>query len=231
MLVDTRKTIHMAVNFVVTPTPALDADLRLGVQRFLDQADVAYSTVNLTEQALVIQRGKPDRLEIRINQNQPGVGQLMIAAPWPERTLESFVGEAGVIVGLLDTLAPPDKRRLVARAASLRELYDTGGVHAFQEIWESILTQQPEALQSLGRPVRGGGLRFVMPPMAGEDDPATIELKVESYLKDTAKIFIDVRLSWAQPSEVGAVAAPGELLGRVDDFITQTVWSFMHAEE
>jgi hypothetical protein len=234
MLVETRKTIHMGVNFVMAPMPPIDDPrLRLGIQSSLDQAGVAYSTVKRTENELIISRDEPTRLEVKIALFRPAVppvGQLLILAPFPERSLDAFIEEAEIVIRAFESASPPAQRQLISRDATLRDLYETGGVHAFQEIWETVLEQRPEALQKLGREVLGGGLRLVMPPRPDDQDPVNIELKIESYLKDTTKIFLEAQFSWQRPLPPGMEASPRYLLGQVEEYITRTALDFIGAE-
>jgi hypothetical protein len=231
MQADTRETIHMGINFTMTPLPVIDADLALGVQTVLNEEGIAYATVNRTERQLVINRPEPQGLTIRLTAlRQRRLGRLLIEAPFPRRPLETFIEEAEVVLRALDSVSPPDQRRVVSRTAVMRDLYGAGGVHAFQEIWETVLGQGPEALQPFGKPVRGGGLRFVIPPLANEEDPAQIELKIESFLRDTAKIFVQAHVTWNKPLPPGETLSPGALLEQVETYITQTVWEFMGAQ-
>jgi len=81
-------------------------------------------------------------------------------------------------------------------------LYETTGQHAFQELWESRLGQSSQALSIFDRPVLGGGLRFVLNPV-DEELPHQIEIKIESLLSDSTKIFVETQFTWPIPTAAG----------------------------
>jgi len=220
-----RKTIHMGVNFVLAPMPAVDSHFSLAFQRFLGETGIEFGRVELQDGQLSIFRDKPAPLGIKIATGGP-VGQLLIFAPLPERPLAAFVAEAEKVVRAFEIAASTGPRQLVSKDATLRDLFDTGGVHAFQEIWERFLERTPEVLAMLGKEVLGGGLRFVMPPREGELDPVQIELKIESFLRDTSKVFFETQFAWPQPSTPGSPIDPGALLASVDEYVQQVASRF-----
>jgi hypothetical protein len=229
---ETRKTIHMGVNFVLTHMPILDTHFSLDFQQSLTKSSIAYSTVTqLSENKLAIVRNKPTPLRITVGMQGPpdrsSVGQLLIVAPFPERSLDSFGQEADRVVRAFEAVSSPPQRQVLSKDATLRDLYETGGSHAFQVLWEVVLGQQREALQKLGREVLGGGLRLVMPPRSGEPDPVTIELKVESYLQDSSMLFLETQMAWRQP---GMEVIPLDLLNKVEQYITETALDFLGVE-
>ena len=220
-----RKTIHMGVNFVLAPMPAVDTQFSLSFQRFLGEAGIQFARVDQGDGQLSVLREKPAPLNIKIASGGP-VGQLLISAPFPERPLDAFITEAEKVVRAFEIAAITGPRQIVSRDATLRDLFDTGGVHAFQEIWERFLERSPEVLEMLGKDVLGGGLRFVMPPKEGEPDPVQIELKIESFLRDTSKIYFETQFAWPQPSPPGSTISPRDLLARVDAYVQEVASQF-----
>jgi hypothetical protein len=105
-------------------------------------------------------------------------------------------------------------------------LYETSAEHAFQELWEMRLRQPPDSLAVLGRPVLGGGLRFVMPPQPDDPEPVQIEVKIESFLRDTKKIFVETQFAWPSPMSPGA-PFPVNRLEQVNKYIEESVISFI----
>lgn len=79
----------------------------------------------------------------------------------------------------------------------------------------------------LGRPILGGGLRLVMPPVPGDPSGPVVELKIESLLADTSKIYVEVQFFWKVPAPAGTSLDPTGRLGQVDLFICNQVVDFM----
>jgi hypothetical protein len=48
--------------------------------------------------------------------------------------------------------------------------------------------------------VLGGGLRLVMPPVKEGAEPVQIEIKIESFFRESQKLFIETFFVWPQPS-------------------------------
>jgi len=51
-------------------------------------------------------------------------------------------------------------------------------------------------------------------------------LKIESFLQDSSRIFLDVEHVWPKHSEPGAKLEPNEMLGAIEEFITRFVGDF-----
>lgn len=57
-----------------------------------------------------------------------------------------------------------------------------------------------DRLAVLGRPVHAVGLKFLLPPLPGEDMPNwQAEIKIESLIEDVRQLFIEVDARWANP--------------------------------
>ncbi|MHB8627080.1 MAG: hypothetical protein ACYDBJ_06915 [Aggregatilineales bacterium] len=125
----------------------------------------------------------------------------------------------------------PINRQVISSDATIRELYETTMAHAFQELWERRLGQPPEALAIFEKPIRGGGLRFVMDPLINEVDPTHIEVKIESYLQDTTKIFIETQFVWPKPLLLENALNLGERLQKMNEFIQHQIYKFISGED
>ena len=80
----------------------------------------------------------------------------------------------------------------------------------------------------LGGQVQGGGLRLVIPPLRQEGEPPVqTEVRIESFLKDPKKLFIQVTMAWPQPMPPTTGFDPGELVRRVYDFASSDVVEFL----
>lgn len=227
MILGSRSTIHAGVNFVVTPMPILDRASCLRFQELLDVSGIAVSNVVYGEREFAAIRQTPAPLEIRIGVAGPQIGQLLIVAPQPGRPIESVADEAEEIARDFNIIWPGPQRQVLSCDATIRDLYETSSDHALIEIWERRLRQSPERLKALGRPVLGGGLRLVMPPMPEDETAPQIEVKIESYLPNTRKIFLETQFTWPRPAQPGTPLDPRARLEQVDGYIGKNVVEFV----
>jgi hypothetical protein len=220
---DSRDTIHLGINFIVSPPLTIDSESYLGFQKSLIEHGIQF-TKSEVEPAIAVIREKPTPLEVKVAAiSGSPLGQLLIVAPHAMRDFMLFGMEAESVVEAFESTWPFEKRQVVSTDAAFRDLFDTSREHAFQELWETFLDQSPQKLAALGRPVLGGGLRFVMPPHPNEPEPVQIELKIESFLRDTKKIFIETQFKWPQPLQPGTRLDPVNRLREVNDYIEQSV--------
>ena len=229
-----RHSIHRGINFVITPPPIVNPAYHIEFQRALVAHSVEYSRCMRLEQPqelrIEVVRDAPTPLQIIViaMKGQP-LGQLIVAAPQPARSLETFVQEVEFVAAAFDDIWPAPQRQIIKRDVTLRDLYETTSEHAFQELWEGNLGQTSESLKALGGPVQGGGLRFVMPPHP--DRRAQVEVKIESYLADSSKIFVETQFAWPEPTAPGISFDPRERLEEVDRYASNEVQRFLMGGE
>ncbi|MFQ5794963.1 MAG: hypothetical protein ACE5JP_07935 [Candidatus Bipolaricaulia bacterium] len=223
---DSRQIIYMGINFVMSPMPTIDMQSNLNFQQSLVKQGIDFTKAELKEREIVVVREALARLEIKVAAvSPPSIGQLLIVAP--RRDLTLFAKEAQAIVEAFDSTWPAKNRQVISSDATLRDLYETSAEHAFQELWEMHLGQSRAALSALGRPVLGGGLRFVMPPQPDDSEPVQIEVKIESFLRDTRKIYVETQFKWPQPMPPGTPLDPENRLNQVNDYVKSEVISFI----
>jgi len=227
MRADSRRTIHMGVNFVFSPLPVLSKETTIRFQQALGDQGIDFETVSSREGKLTVGRRSPTPLEIQVAAIGPSAGQLLILAPQPQRALSLFAQEAEAIVAAFDSTWQPQRRQVLSCDCALRDLYQASGQHAFQELWEMRLGQSAESLASFGRHVLGGGLRFVMPPRPDDPQQLTIEVKVESFLSDTSNFFVETQFTWSMPLPPGEPLDPENRLQLVDAYARKEVVSFI----
>jgi len=231
MDISSKTLIHAGINFIMIPMPRIDSTFKINIQRFLDEAGILISKMSGTEKELVLVRERPEILNIKVALLEPPVGQLLIVKSTPQKTIDSFRDEAENVVNAFELAAQTSPRQIIKKDAAVRHLYETDGEHAFQEIWEGILEQQPETLKKFGHQVLGGGLRFVLSPELQEEDPAVIEIKIESFLKDPSKIFVETQYTWERPSQPGVQLMPGVMIQLICDYSEQIVEKFFGGQD
>lgn len=226
---DSRQTIHIGINFLFLPIPAIDQRIGLRFQEALLSSGIDVSRVDLKpQQEITVAREPRPRLEIKVGVilGSP-LGQLLIVSSDPSTDLDLFTKDADAAIAAFSTTWPAEGRQVIRSDVTIRDLYEATGEHAFKELWEARLQQAESSLARLGRPVLGGGLRLVMPPTPGEQEPKQIEIKIESFLKDTKKMFVETQFTWPQPSPAGAPMDPASKLKAVDDYVENQVESFI----
>jgi len=227
---ESRRRIHMGINYIMVPAPAINAQNFLRFQEALIDCSVEFTNSARSEQPhehrIDVTRDQPTPLNIGViaSTTQP-TGQLLIVAPHPGRTLEYFIQETEQIVEAFMATWQAPNRQVVKSDVTLRDLYETTGEHAFQELWEERLRMCAEELAILGTPVLGGGLRFVIPSQP--DRPAQIEVKIESYLRDTSKFFVETQFNWLEPRPPGELLDPRRRLNEVEGYVKEHVLPFM----
>lgn len=224
---DSRQTIHMGIAFVLSPCPAIDARRNLKFQQSLIEQAIDIVQVELNDRQIII-IGESSNLNIRVDVIQPPqIGRLTIIAPKQGSTLSLFERQAEAVVKAFEETWPAKSRQIVSADSTFRDLFETSEQHAFMEIWEKLLEKSAESLRTLSRPVLGGGLRFVMPAKAGDLELIETELKVEAYLKNTKKIWVETIFRWHQPMPPGTPLNPRKRLEEVNDYVEGQVISFI----
>lgn len=228
MNTETRQTIHLGINFLVSPVPPLDSSSKLRFQQSLATYGIDFSHVELKERELVVMRETSPRLEIKIAA-LPGAPlvQLLIVSPDPRCELGLFIKDTEAIIEAFEATWSIPNRQIISSDVTVRDLYESASEHAFRELWEGRLKQPPDSLARLGRPVLGGGLRFVMPPLSDEHDPHQIEVKIESFLRDSKKVFVETQFTWASPTSQSAPLDSKRRLEQVDRYVEDQVEAFI----
>lgn len=225
---NSRQTIHLGINFVFAPFASIDRRSFIAFQNALAEECIEVKNATIRDQEITIVRDTPTGLQVRvIALGAPGIGQMLIVASNPSPPLNVFTEEVVGICKSFDATWPNPNRQLISSDATIRALFETESSHAFQEIWERRLKQTQQSLGVFGRPVLGGGLRFVMPPVQGEAKPVQIEVKIESFLQNSKKVFVDTQHTWPLPMPPGTKFEPELRLKQVDDYLGNQVLSFI----
>jgi hypothetical protein len=226
MKINSRLVIHTGINFLTIPMPIVSRSTYLAFQQAVFENGLEFIRAENPQNRIVLTRETPSVLQITINTLEPQMGQILVVAPQPKGSMELFIQESESAISAFEKVWPAQNRQIIKADATIRELYETTYQHAFQELWEKRLGQSSQALAPFGRPIRGGGLRFVMDPIQ-EEMPAQIEVKIESFLQDTKKIFVETQFTWPIPTTQGAPFDVRERLTRMNAYIENQVSSFM----
>jgi len=223
------RIIHAGLNFLTLPVPLINSSKILGFQQAILSKGLEFSKVELPKNSVALYRDLPYPLQIRVSSLEPQMGQLLIVTPQPEGSLDLFISEVEAGIDAYEAVWPADNRQIVTCDVTIRELFETSSQHAFQELWENRLGQSAQALSVFGRPIRGGGLRFVMDPIQ-EGLPSRIEVKIESFLADTTKIFVETQFVWPVPTNPSSPFEANLRIDTVRRFINDNIIKFIEGE-
>lgn len=222
------KNLHFGINFLLAPAIPIDTSHALELQKYLSNNQIDFERTGKTDKSLKFVSVKPEPLEVTISEPGPQVAQLLVVAPNPTQPLESFIQQAETVCQGFSQVWEIDQQQIVGRDACVRHLYQPNSVHAFQFLWEHRLHQRPEGLRALGRAVLGGGLRFVMPP--NDQFRTQVELKVESYLRDSRLLFVEMQFAWPYAVSLEEGLKPRELMGEIEEYCSSNVVPFITGE-
>lgn len=226
MFPDSRQPIHLGINYVITPKPRVSVQTSLKFQQSLIEQGIEFVNVKFQEQEIAVERREPTPLVIRVLATESPIGQLTVIMPGAGSGPGMFIREVEAVVDAFHATWPT-QRQIVGSDVTFRDLYETSAKHAFQELWEELLGQPNDTLKMLGWSIHGGGLRFVVPPKPDDPEPVEIELKIESYLRDSKKIWVHTTFKWIQPMPPGVPLDPRSRLHQVDKYIEENVIPFM----
>ena len=228
MLVESRRVIHIGLNYVIAPTKPMTVDEKLLFQKELSMIGLEADNTVKKEGGIAIKSlYEGSTVIVEKFMNSPSAGQLLILMPEnPNPTLFPQIADAvGGIYSKVFT--DPRPQAFPARDGCVRKLFSCGEEypHAFKYIWEKMLGKTQADLSPLGGPIAGGGLRFVVPPLP--DKPVETEVRIESLLKDPKQLWVEVRMKWMQPEKFDNGFKAGNLFKQINDFIDKNVVDLM----
>jgi len=228
---NSRKIIYIGINYYVIPSPIINKNFFLAFQQALLNSGLEYSKVDYSDNKINVVRESPSRLETQIisHEGQP-LGQILVIAPNLKTPVELFINEANAVIEAFGNVWPNSTKQIIGGDATIRELCETSnGNHAFQELWERRLQQDSNSLRVFNRPILGGGLRFMLSPQKNDPDQSIIEIKIESFIQDTTKIFVETQLKWNYESPQSKFDIDNKIMG-INNFINNEVYSFLQGE-
>jgi hypothetical protein len=231
---DAKQNFHFGVNFVVAPTPSITNSAFIGFQGALAKPErgLGFEQAVRKEDGSGIQLIRNNSpLQVTVQQVGPSVAQLLIIAPQPAQPLNDFINEAECVCEAFFESWPGEKT-IVVRDGALRRLYPLAvgaGGHAFQFLWERRLHQADGAIQVFQRPILGGGIRLVFPPV-GENGGPGFEVKIESFLQDPTQLFVETTAVWTKPLAAGELPDPRTIMETIQEFADGPVEQFILME-
>jgi hypothetical protein len=230
VLRETKVPVHFSVSFVFAPGPVLNQPQLLAFQGKAGSppAGIYFDQVqHQTNQAMLV-RAKPP-LQVGLASMPQGIGQLTVAAERPDDQLEDFVVTADAVIAAYRDVWG-SQIQVIRRDCSIRSLFAVPDDHVFRYLWEKRLGQAEESIKTFGRPILGGGLRFVMPGQPNVVDDPLLEVKVESFFENPKQLFVDTHATWATPLSPGAQLLPRDLLRYVSEYADGPVLDFIVLE-
>lgn len=228
---ETRKILLLGLNYVCAPPPQIATQARNVFEQELEKTGLSLKQFNLAHDATgeayqftCASHGAEIQLRVGRLPGMP-LGQVLLQAQQPP-VFELAQRQFEAAMRAVEAAWPQITSQIVRSDATMTVLYDASEKHAFTEIWEKLLGQPESALKRLGRPIAGGGLRFVMPPRPENPTEPVMELKIESFIPDSTKVFIEASFVWQQPSPPAERISSNERLKVLNDYVTKNAVSF-----
>ncbi|EMO75571.1 hypothetical protein LEP1GSC127_1944 [Leptospira kirschneri str. 200801925] len=180
-----RNIIHVGLSDLFLPITVRSKSEIFQFQSNLEELGIEITGTNYASNQNVLTRQLSQSvLTIQILNAGPNITQLLVVSENPEVSLESIEEDFERVLEAFDKVWSIQGKNVVKSDLTVRLLTDSSTEHAFGEIWEKRLRQSRDGLQQLGRPILGGGLRFVLPPLNNQDpEDHGIEIKIESFFR------------------------------------------------
>jgi hypothetical protein len=226
---ESRQSIYFEVTYVLAHEWPSDMMERLEFQKLLAQSQLDFPQTTAAGNSFTLIRTEQSPLQVKMTSLGPRVSNISISARKPVDSLDLFSKEADAVCHAYGQLWLKQPCQVLQCSARIQHLYSCHE-HAFKYLWEDRLGQDPRDFAYLGRrPVLGGGLRLVMPPVKEDPEPAHVEIKIESFFPELAKIFIETSFVWPQPRLVTESEKfdPESRLERVEEYAVGEVCDFL----
>jgi len=226
---ESRMSIHFGINYIIAGSWAIEKKQCVDFEIALLDKQLEFGQTQMLAREFSLRRTDQSPLLVKITRVGPQVSGVSISSEQPQHQLEFFAKEAEAICQAWRQVWAANRVQILECRAGIRHLYSCRD-HAFKYLWENRLGQTAEDFHSLGRrPVLGGGLRLIMPPNREDAEPAQIEIKIESFLQDSKKLFVESAFVWPKPRLLPADKDfdPDFRLQCVEKYATNQVWNFI----
>ena len=223
---DTKRHIHLSVNLVLSPgLPATPGQVIELQQRLADPTSgVLFDSVRREGSQVWLQRNDPP-LELRCGPGSPQEFQLLIMSRHPNYRLGDFADEVEIVAAAAREVWP-GLQQAWRREVTIAHLYAVAEGSSFEYLWVQRLGQPTRDLERLGRSVRGGGLRLVLPPNPGSGDSPYAEIRIESFFADLSQLFVEGAFDWRDPVRLSGLELRSMLLS-VEEYLDAEVRAFV----
>jgi hypothetical protein len=226
---ESRQSIYFEVSYVIANEWSSDVIKRLDFQKALAQMQLDFPQTSVGTHNFTLVRAEPSVLQAKVSSLGPRVSSVSISSKRPVHSLDLFCKEAEAVCDAYSQTWLKQQRQILQCSARIQHLYSCQE-HAFKYLWEERLGQEPQDFAYLGkRPVLGGGLRLVMPPVKGDAEPVQIEIKIESFFPESGKMLLETFFVWPQPRllKKDEKFDPELRLKRVEKYAVNEVCNFL----
>jgi hypothetical protein len=231
---ESKTSVHFGMNFLLAGPWGQEKGALLEFQKALLDGGLEFSQTAARPAGFSLIRNEPSPLQVILETPGPQVHTLQIVASNPQYELEMFSREAAVVTMAYQKTWRLPQYQILNTGGCIRHLY-SARVHAFQYLWEERLGQSPQDFALLGhRPVAGGGLRLLIPPHQKEGgEPVGIEIRIESFLRESQKLFVETVFTWPQPrvvTDTNGFDCQAHL-NAIESFAADEVWNFIAKQQ
>jgi hypothetical protein len=227
---NSKTTSHFSLQYLLAGIWQPERIKTVEFEKALLDNGLDFSETHMHEKGFILTRTQPSPLQVKIESAGPQVMTIGILSQNPQYDLDLFCRDAQAATGAFEQTWPAEHYQLLTTTGKIHHLYSVA-THAFKYLWEDRLGQLPQDFMVLGnRPVAGGGLRLMMPPHTAEGgEPVSIELRIESFLRETNKLFVETVFTWPRPRIVNKNSGfdPQRLMEQIENFAANEVWAFM----
>jgi len=225
-----KTSIHFSISYVFAMQWTPEKNKTLEFQKALLDNGLEFSQINMTAKHFTLYRSEQSPLRVVVESNGPQASSLHVISQNPNYDLTMFLQDASATCSAFMQAWPAEQYQVIRHAAKIHHLYSCN-THAFGYLWEKRLGQSRDDFMALGgRPVAGGGLRLVMPPANIEgQEPKSIEVRIESFMRETTKLFIETAIVWPKPAVIqkDQNLNPESLMEETENYATNEVWNFL----
>ncbi|MBE0537022.1 MAG: hypothetical protein IH624_15265 [Phycisphaerae bacterium] len=227
---ESRTSVHFMVSYMLAGAPAFEQSRAVDFQKALLDNGLEFTQTNIRPRNFMLLRQDPSNLQVKLDSPGPQITGLHTIANNPTYDIDMFARDALAVTDAYRQTWPAPHYQIIRATAKVSHLYSSQE-HAFKYLWETRLGQSPEDFKRLGpRPVAGGGLRLMIPPhaVAGEE-PRSIEIRIESFLREPRKLLVETTFAWPQPKVLAkddAFDIP-QRLESLETYAVNEVWTFV----
>ena len=227
---NSKTTSHFSLQYLLAGSWQPERMAAVEFEKALLDNGLDFSQTNLYENSFMLTRTQPSHLQIKLESLGPQVLSIQVVSVNPQYDLDMFCRDTEAVTLAFVKTWPANQYQALTRSGKIHHLYSTE-MHAFKYLWEQRLDQQPQDFQVLGRrPVAGGGLRLLMPPHTADGgEPVSIEVRIESFLRETNKLFVETVFTWPQPVNISTEEgfSPQQLMYEIENFAANELWDFI----